>query len=117
MTQSGATMFAPLFFEEFFVEAFIVDQGTPEDFVSRVRREIKAREFEDIASIFFDGGAVVVVFSWMGTTSLTYRIQLGVHGFSAHLERRKVSPFHAPFKAGFVERFDHILAKVGARSL
>ena len=96
------------------MKAFTVDQGTPEDFVIRVRREIKWRGSDEIASILVDGGALVVVFSWMGTTSLTYRTQLGPHGFAARLERQKVSPFHAPFKAGFVERFDQILAKVGA---
>ena len=99
------------------MQAFSVDQGLPEDFVVRVEREIHSRQFEDIASIRLKGDTLVVVFSWMGTTSLIYRVRVEGGGFTAELERTKVSPFHAPFKAGFEERFDHILAKVGARSL
>ncbi len=99
------------------MNAFTVSEGSPEDFVDRVRGEIKSRQFEDIASIRLDGEVLGVVFSWMGTTSLTYRILTEGRGFSARLERQKVSPFHAPFKAGFIERFDQILANVGARSV
>ena len=99
------------------MNAFTVSEGSPENFVDRVQGEIKSRDFEDIASIRLDGGVLVVAFSWMGTTSLTYRITNEDRGFSVRLERQRVSPFHAPFKAGFIERFDQILAKVGARSL
>ena len=99
------------------MNAFTVSDGSPEDFVVRVQREIKFRQFEGIASVRLDGGALVVTFSWVGTTSLTYRVMPESSGFSAQLERQKVSPFHAPFKAGFIERFDQILATVGARSL
>lgn len=96
------------------MNAFTVSDGKPGDFVARVTREIRDRQFEDIASVCLKGDALIVVFSWMGTTSLTYRIRPEGRGFSARLERQKVSPFHAPFKAGFEERFDQILAKVGA---
>jgi len=99
------------------VNAFTVSEGSPEDFVDRVQGELMSRQFEDIASIRLDGEVLLVAFSWMGTTSLTYRVMPEVRGFSARLERQKVSPFHAPFKAGFIERFDQILATVGARSV
>jgi len=99
------------------VKAFTVSEGSPGDFVVRVQGEIKSRQFEDIASVRLEGGVLVVTFSWMGKTSLKYRLQPQTRGFSAVLERQKVSPFHAPFKAGFEERFDQIIAKVGARSL
>ena len=99
------------------MKAFAVNEGSPEDFVDRVQGEIKSRQFEDIASIRVEGDLLIVDFSWIGTTSLTYRLQPQDRGFSAVLERKKVSPFHAPFKAGFEERFDQILAKVGARSV
>ena len=99
------------------MKAFSVSEGSPEDFVARVRGEITSRQFEDIASIRIEDNALIVAFSWIGKTSLTYRLQPQSQGFSAVLERQKVSPFHAPFKAGFEERFDQILAKVGARSV
>ncbi len=99
------------------MNAFTVSEGSPKDFVDRVQGEIKSRQFEDIASIRLEGGVLVVAFSWMGTTTLTYRIMSEGRGFSARLERQKVSPLHAPFKAGFIERFDQILATVGARSV
>ena len=99
------------------MKAFSVSEGGPGDFVARVQGEIKSRHFEDIASIRLEGDALIVAFSWMGTTSLKYRLQPQTRGFSAVLESQKVSPFHAPFKAGFEERFDQILATVGARSI
>ncbi len=99
------------------MNAFTVSEGSPGDFVARVQSEIKYRQFEDIASIRTEGDLLIVAFSWIGTTSLTYRLQSQSQGFSAVLERQKISPFHAPFRAGFEERFDQILAKVGARSV
>ncbi len=99
------------------MKAFSVSEGSPGDFVARVQGEIKSRQFEEIASIRLEGDALIVAFSWMGTTLLTYCLQPQARGFSAVLERQKVSPFHVPFKAGFEERFDQIMAKVGARSV
>lgn len=99
------------------MKAFIVNEGNPEDFVGKVRGEIESRQFEDIASIHHEGEVLIVSFSWMGRTSLTYRLHPETQGFSAVLEDQKVSPFHLPFKAGFEERFDQILARVGARSV
>lgn len=98
------------------MQAFSVSEGRPEDFVARVKNALRERNFEDIASVRLDGDKLVVSFSWIGTTSLTYHILPEGQGFSAQLERQKVSPFHAPFKAGFNERFDQILTKVGARA-
>lgn len=98
------------------MQSFIVDTGSPETFVALVRQEIDRRNFQDIASVAVAGDHIVVSFSWMGKTRLTYRITRRDAGFSAELERQRVSPFHAPFKAGFEERFDQILSKVGAHS-
>ena len=99
------------------MQSFSVIEGRPEDFVVRVEKELHERNFNDIAAIRLEGDALIVTFSWIGTTSLTYRVRRDDRGgFSANLEQQKISPFHAPFKAGFVERFDQILDKVGAIS-
>ncbi len=99
------------------MRGFEVADGNPREFLETVKREISEREYDDFVAIRLDDGRLIVEFSWMGRTSLTYRIEEFDRGFRAVLERRRVSPFHAPFKAGFEERFDEILAGVGARSI
>ena len=99
------------------MKAFNVREGSPEDFVVKVQGEIEARQFQDVASIRLEGDELIVSFSWMGKTSLTYRLQPQARGFSAVLIDQRLSPFHLPFKAGFEERFDQIMANVGARSV
>lgn len=96
------------------MKAFSVRQGRPEEFVDRIRREIERRDFSDIASIGLQDDLLKVTFSWMGKTTLTYRLTPWGDGFSAVLEDEDVSAFHRPFRAGFEERFDQIIATVGA---
>jgi len=99
------------------VRAFRVPGTSPQRFVEQVEREIDSRNFADIVAVAVKGNRLVVTFSWMGTSTLEYRLDDDGEGFSAHLERRRMSPFHAPFKAGFDERFEQVLAAVGASSL
>ena len=86
-----------------------------DEFLVRVESEIRARDFQDIASVGLDGGDLIVRFSWMGTSILRYEIRHNDGGFSAYLVRQKMAMMHAPFRASFEERFDTILSRVGAR--
>ena len=67
--------------------------------------------------LLLDGDEIVVRISWLGTTELRYQVQEGAEGFSANLQRQRVAPLHGAFQRKFEERFEAILAKVGARLL
>lgn len=99
------------------VQAFRVGSQSVEEFVARVQAEIRARDFQDIATIRVSGDVLEVRFSWMGTSVLSYRLQCRETGFDASPLKQSMSPFHAPFRAGFEEKLDAILARVGAESL
>ncbi len=96
---------------------FRVPGTSPQRFVERVEREIQAHDFADIAAVGLNSDRLVVTFSWMGTSTLEYRLEGDGEGFVARLEKRRMSPFHAPFKAGFDERFEKVLHSVGAELL
>ncbi len=96
------------------MRAFRVPGTTPERFVEQVESEIQARDFGNIAAVGINGERLIVTFSWMGTSSLEYSLHVDGDGFVARLERRRMSPFHAPFRAGFDERFGKVLNSVGA---
>jgi hypothetical protein len=98
------------------VKSFEVENATPTEFVRRVRRELSERELDDYVEV--DGGetGLVVRFRWMGSTELRYRLESTAEGFRAILDGQRVSPLHAPFRQKFDERFDQILARVGAKT-
>jgi hypothetical protein len=58
---------------------------------------------------------IVARISWLGTTELRYRVTEAAGGFRADLQRQRVAPLHGAFQQKFEERFEAILAKVGAR--
>jgi hypothetical protein len=99
------------------VKSFEVDQGTPSQFIDRVRRELSERGLNQFVEL--DGGddELVVRFRWMGSTELRYRLEPVGPGFRAALTGEKVSPLHAPFRQRFDDRLDQVLAKVGARTV
>jgi hypothetical protein len=99
------------------MKSFAVASGSPAEFIDRVRRELAERGLDRFAELAGDDSMLVVRFRWMGTTELRYRLEPADGGFSAVLDRQSVSPFHAPFRQSFDERFDDVLARVGAKPL
>jgi hypothetical protein len=99
------------------VKSFAVTSGSPAEFIDRVRREFAERGLNRFAELAGDDSQLVVRFRWMGTTELRYRLEPAGSGFLAFLDHESVSPFHAPFRQSFDERFDQVLAKVGAQPL
>jgi hypothetical protein len=99
------------------VRSFEVSEGTPREFVERVRGELGARGLDSYVEIFEDQIGFVVRFKYMGMTELRYRVEPEPRGFRALLSGERVSPFHAPFRQRFDDRFDQVLEKVGARTI
>lgn len=99
------------------MKSFAVTSGSPAEFVERVRRELSERGLNRFAELSGDDSRLVVRFRWMGATELHYRIEPAAPGFRAFLDRESVSPLHAPFRQSFDDRFDEVLAKVGATTI
>jgi len=87
------------------------------EFCRRVEEEIRARDFQDIASLRCAGNRLRVEFSWMGRSMLEYQLREDECGFDALFERERMSPMHLGFRKGFEERFEQILEAVGAEIL
>ena len=98
------------------MKSFEVDEGNPQDFVTRVKRELATRGLDEYADLSMEGPDLVVRFKWMGTSVLRYRVSNEGNGFRADLDDERMSPFHAPFRSAFEDRFDQVLSKVGART-
>ena len=94
-----------------------MDEGNPEEFVSRVERALVERGFGDYINLHVEGSELVVRFRWMGSSELRYRLTTGGGGFEARLTDEKMSPFHAAFRQRFEDRFDQVLGVVGARTI
>ena len=82
-----------------------------------MRTELTSRDLGRIAELESDGSDLVVRFRWMGTTELRYTVETVGDGFRATLSGERVAPLHAAFRQSFDERFDQVLAKVGARTI
>ena len=96
------------------MDAFVVPGSTPEEFVARIEREVRAEDFDSIVSPRLIGNRLEVRFSYLGTSVLAYDLADHGDGFRASLVQRRMSPFHAPFRAGFDRRFDDVLRRLGA---
>jgi len=97
------------------VHSFRVDGADPEAFVARVRGALARHRYDDIASVRLDGARLVVCFRRLGTTTLQFELHRDSHGFDAEFVGSRVAPLHAPFQGAFEERFEDLLAGVGAR--
>jgi hypothetical protein len=98
------------------VKSFEVPNGTPIEFVERVRREL-SDSLKNHVELTGDDTRIAVRFRWMGTTELVYRIEPAGEGFRAILDSERVSPMHLAFRSSFDERLDSVLEKLGARTV
>ena len=87
------------------------------EFCRRVEEEIRARNFQDIASMRCFGDRIRIEFFWMGRSTLEFRVEERDGGFVAHCGRERMSPFHLGFRRGFEDRFVEVLEAVGAELL
>ena len=94
-----------------------MDQANPAEFVVRVERALVGRGLGDYIGLYLEEPELVVRFRWMGSSELRYRLTTGGGGFEARLTNEKMSPFHAPFRQRFEDRFDQVLGAVGARTI
>jgi len=99
------------------VKSFELDNGTPAEFIDHVRRELADRGLNQYVSLDGNETELVVTFHWMGSTELRYRLEPRGDGFRAVLSGERVSPLHAAFRQRFDDRFDQVLAKVGAKTI
>lgn len=97
------------------MHSFRVDGADPEAFVRKVRGELAARRFDDVASLVLRGSELIVRFQRLGTTLVRFVLWPDDHGFRAEYADARVAPLHAPFRAVFEDRFEDLLAQVGAR--
>jgi hypothetical protein len=96
------------------VHSFEVSGATPAEFVARVKRALDEGELAEYVELALVAEEIVARLRWLGTTELRYRVVRQEDGFRAELGRRKIAALHAPFRRGFDERFEKILAEVGA---
>lgn len=99
------------------MHSFEVVDSTPDGFVDVVRRALSARGLADHVRVQFVDGEIIARISWLGTSELRYRVRDSGSGFRADLERQRVSALHSAFQGRFEERFEDVLAAVGARML
>lgn len=97
------------------MHSFEVSDSTPDRFVDVVRSALSERGLADHVSVRYVDGEIVARISWLGTSELRYRIRGVGSGFSAQLERQRVAALHSAFQGRFEERFEDVLAAVGAR--
>ena len=97
------------------VRAFEFEGGSADEFVGRVRAVLADRGLANHVDLRHQGHELVVSFRWMGSSELRYRVLEGQSGFRAELDGERISPFHTPFKQQFEDRFEKVIAVVGAR--
>ena len=95
------------------MRSFEVPNGTPAEFVERVRSEL-GETLKNYVELSGGDDRIVVRFRWMGTTELRYRVEPSGNGFRAVLTDESVSPMHMAFRSSFDDRLDSFLAKLGA---
>lgn len=98
------------------MQSFEVPGMDPGAFVERVRKELSGRELGEIVTLDLDGDELIVRFSRMGTSELRYALDVADGGFSARLAGERIALLHGAFRQTFEDKFEQIIAHVGARS-
>lgn len=98
------------------MQSFEVPGMDPEAFVAKVREELSGRELGEIVSLELEGEELVVRFSRMGTSELRYALKMVDGGFNAHLAHERIALLHGAFRQTFEDKFEQIIAHVGARA-
>ena len=96
------------------VKAFNFDGGSCDDFINRVRGVLADHGLSDYVNLHRDGDELVVGFRWMGSSELRYIVTEKEAGFRAEPSGERLSPFHAPFRQRFDDRFEKVIGEVGA---
>jgi hypothetical protein len=96
------------------VKAFEFNGGSVDAFITRVKDTLSRKGYEDFVRMRLEGGELVVVFQWMGSSELRYRISETDTGFRADLSGERMSPLHGAFRQAFEDRFDKVVGSVGA---
>jgi hypothetical protein len=96
------------------MRSFEFCDGTPAEFVERVQGVLADRGLADHVTLRCEGEELVVGFRWMGSSELRYRISENDAGFKAEPSGERISPFHAPFRQQFEDRFEKVVDAVGA---
>ena len=97
------------------MKAFEFEGGSVEAGSERGRSERAEKGYENFVRMRRQGDELVVVFQWMGSSELRYRISENDTGFRAELSGERMSPLHGAFRQAFEERFDKVVGRVGAR--
>jgi|AMFO01.1.fsa_nt_gi hypothetical protein len=97
------------------MDAFVVPDGTPQDFVARVQAELSRHGLGGMFSVELAGGEIVARLSRLGTSELRYATAPWNGGFRAHVAARRIFPLHQAFMGSFEEKFASLLESVGAR--
>ena len=97
------------------MHSFEVTDQHPEDFVATVNESLAEHGLSGHVTVRCDGEDIVARIQWMGTTELRYRTHAAGGGFRADLQRQRVAPLHGAFQGAFEEKFEGVLAKVGAK--
>jgi hypothetical protein len=99
------------------MQPFEFTQGAPETFIAEARKALRQIGFDDIVSLRYEAGELVVVFSRLGTSELRFTITPLATGFRSVLRTSRISPFHAAFREGFERKFAEVVTRTGARLL
>lgn len=97
------------------MKAFEFNAGAPAEFVARVQGVLAERGLAEYVNLRCERDELVVVFKWMGSSELRYRVTENEAGFRADPSGEKMSPFHSPFRHQFEDRFEQVVGAVGAR--
>jgi|GEM_PF-591579 len=86
-----------------------------QDFVDKMKGALEGREIGKIVSFRATASEIVVVFSKLGTTEITYSVAPAGTGFMATLKNEKVAFAHKPFRTDMEAKLMHIMKKIGAK--
>lgn len=87
----------------------------PGEFVERIKGAIAGRELGKIVGFRSSPQEIVVVFSKLGTTEITYDVRSQGDGFVATLASEKVAFTHKPFKADMAAKLVSVMQRIGAK--
>lgn len=97
------------------MKSFECSSKTIQEFVSQVEAALDGRDLGEITKFQLVGQELKVIFTKLGTTELTYKIENLSQGFRAQLSNEKIAFTHRPLKADITAKLAKVMEREGAR--
>ncbi len=96
------------------IKSFAVQNSTPENFISKITEALSGRDLGKIASMAISGENLLITFSKLGKSEVTFTLKKDAANFSCEHKAEKIAMTHKVLRNDIEAKLAKVLESVGA---